>query len=130
MAEPSDNPPDPPHAARSAAHYACRRRLPPLAGDKNDAPPACTVPFRPYCGDVITRTRNVSEYMLVLALCLVVLVVVDGSVESGDDRDLLSSKKDDGNLTHYFRARHRISGQYRHVPSGSRRVKGSHVQSG
>jgi len=42
--------------------------------------------------------------MLVLALCLVVLVVVDGSVESGDDRDLLSSKKDDGNLTHYFRA--------------------------
>ena len=28
------------------------------------------VPFRPYCADVATRTRNVSEYMLVLALCL------------------------------------------------------------
>jgi len=28
------------------------------------------VPFRPYCGGVVTRTRNVSEYMLVLALCL------------------------------------------------------------
>ena len=29
------------------------------------------VPFRPCCGGVVTRTRNVSEYMLVLALCLV-----------------------------------------------------------
>ena len=29
------------------------------------------VPFRPYCVGVATRTRNVSEYMLVLALCLV-----------------------------------------------------------
>jgi len=29
------------------------------------------VPFRPYCGGVVTRTRNVSEYILVLALCLV-----------------------------------------------------------
>jgi len=28
-------------------------------------------PFRPYCAGVATRTRNVSEYMLVLALCLV-----------------------------------------------------------
>ena len=27
--------------------------------------------FRPYCGGVVTRTRNASEYMLVLALCLV-----------------------------------------------------------
>ena len=26
------------------------------------------VPFRPYCAGVATRTRNVSEYMLVLAL--------------------------------------------------------------
>ena len=71
MAEPSGNPPGPPHAARSATHYACRRRLTPLAGHKIDAPAACAVPFRPYCGGVITRTRNVSEYMLVLALCLV-----------------------------------------------------------
>ena len=29
------------------------------------------VPFRPYSGGVVTRTRNVSEYILVLALCLV-----------------------------------------------------------
>jgi len=58
--------------------HACRTphtlRMPaktPLAGDKIDAPAACAVPFRPYCGGVVTRTRNVSEYMLVLALCLV-----------------------------------------------------------
>jgi len=30
------------------------------------------VPFRPYCAGAATRTRNVSEYMLVLAPCLVV----------------------------------------------------------
>jgi len=46
----------------------------PLAGDKNDAPAACAVPFRPYCG-VVMRTRNVSEYMLVLALCLVNIII-------------------------------------------------------
>ena len=51
----------------------------PLAGDKIDASAASAVPFRPYCGDVATGTRNVSEYMLVLALCLVVFVVVDRS---------------------------------------------------
>ena len=34
-----------------------------------------TVLFRPYCGGVVTRTQNVSEYMLVLALCLVHLSV-------------------------------------------------------
>jgi len=28
VTEPSGNPPGPPHASRSAAHYACRRRLP------------------------------------------------------------------------------------------------------
>jgi len=43
----------------------------PLASDKIDAPAGCAVLFRPYCGGVVTRTRNVSEYMLVLALCLV-----------------------------------------------------------
>ena len=54
-------------------HYACVRRAAktPLTGDKIDAPAACAVPFRPYCGGVVTRTRNVSEYLLVLALCLV-----------------------------------------------------------
>jgi len=44
-----------------------------LAGDIIDAPAACAVPFRPYCGGVVTR--SVSEYMLVLALCLVVIVI-------------------------------------------------------
>ena len=63
MAEPSGNPSGPLHVRRSAKT--------PLTGDKIDAPAACAVPFRPYCGGVVTRTRNVSEYMLVLALCLV-----------------------------------------------------------
>ena len=31
-------------------------------------------PFRPYCWGVVTRTRNVSEYMLVLALCPVIFL--------------------------------------------------------
>jgi len=50
----------------------------PLAGDKIDAPAACThctVPFRLYCGGVVTRTQNVSEYMLVLVVCLVLTIV-------------------------------------------------------
>jgi len=57
--------------------HACRRRtlrMPAktsLAGDNIDAPAACAVPFRPYSGGVVMRTRNVSKYMLVLALCLV-----------------------------------------------------------
>jgi len=46
----------------------------PVTGDKIDAPAACAVPFRPYCSGVVTRTQNVSEYMLVLALCLVLFV--------------------------------------------------------
>jgi len=53
-----------PHALRMPAKT-------PLAGDNIDAPAACAVPFRPYCGGVVTRTRNVGEYMLVVALCLV-----------------------------------------------------------
>ena len=59
------------HAHRTP--HACRTRIlrmpakTPLAGDNIEAP----VPFRPYCGGVVTRTRNVSEYMLVLAVCLV-----------------------------------------------------------
>ena len=56
-------------------HYACRQRLTRLAGDNINAPAACAVPFRPYCGGVVTRTQNVSEYMLVLALCLVLTVI-------------------------------------------------------
>jgi len=56
------------HAAH--AHYAMPAKTP-LAGNKIDAPAVCAVPFRPYCGGVVMRTRNVSEYMLVLTLCLV-----------------------------------------------------------
>jgi len=66
VAEPSGNPSGPPHVQHAAKT--------PLTGDKIDAPAACAVPFRPYCGGVVTRTRNVSEYMLVLALCLVTTV--------------------------------------------------------
>jgi len=72
VVEPSGNPSGPPHAARNT--HACgvqRAAKTPLTGDKIDAPAACAVPFRPYCGGVVTRTQNVSEYMLVLALCLV-----------------------------------------------------------
>jgi len=80
VAEPSGNPPGPPHAAHMPHMHTTHagEDSPPLAGDKIDAPAACAVPFRPYCGGVVTRPRNVSEYMLVLALCLVYLSV--GSV--------------------------------------------------
>ena len=73
MAERNGNPAGPPHACRTRT-----LRMPaktPLAGDNIDAPAAGAVPFRPYCGGVVTRTRNVSEYMLVLALCLVLIIV-------------------------------------------------------
>ena len=48
VAERSGNPPGPPHACRTGT-----LRMPaktPLAGDNIDAPAACAVPFRPYCG--------------------------------------------------------------------------------
>jgi len=65
---PSSNLPGPPHACRTRT-----LRIPaktPLAGDKIDASVACAVPFCAYCGGVVTQTRNVSEYMLVLrVLC-------------------------------------------------------------
>jgi len=60
--------------------HACRIRtlhMPaksPLTGDNMDAPAACAVPFCLYCGGVVTRARNVSDFMLVLALCLVISV--------------------------------------------------------
>jgi len=69
MAEPSGNPSGPPHACRT--HTLRMPAKTPLAGDKIDAPAACAVPFRPYCEGVVTRTRNVREYVVVLALCLV-----------------------------------------------------------
>jgi len=60
-----------PHALRMLAKT-------PLAGDKVDMPAACAVPFHPYCGGVVMRTQNVSEYMLmlILALCLVLYVLI------------------------------------------------------
>ena len=48
-----------PHALRMPAKT-------PLAGDKINAPAACAVPFSSILRGVVTRTRNVSEYMLVL----------------------------------------------------------------
>jgi len=69
VAEPSGNPPGPPHAARSATHYACRRRLPSPAIKSTRL---LRAPFRfVHTAGVVMRTRNVSEYMLVLAPCLV-----------------------------------------------------------
>ena len=55
MAQPSGNPPGQAHAARTT-HARTHARAVPFASDA-------------------TRTRNVSEYMLVLALCLVCLFV-------------------------------------------------------
>ena len=52
----------------------------PLASDKIDAPVACAVPFRPYYGGVVTRTRNVSKYMLVFALFLICIVFIRESL--------------------------------------------------
>jgi len=58
--------------------HTLRMPTTPLAGDKIDAPAACATlsATRPFhfvhtAGGVVTRTRNVSEYTLVLALCLV-----------------------------------------------------------
>jgi len=62
------------HRTPHALHMPAKT---PLTIDKIDAPAARDVicndaaPFRPYCGSVVTRTRNVSEYVLVLAVCLV-----------------------------------------------------------
>jgi len=60
----------------------------PLAGDNIDVPAACAVPFRPYCVGVVTRTRNVSECMLVLAVCLVYFVTII-SIISFEDLNML-----------------------------------------
>jgi len=71
VAEPSGNPAGPPHALRMPAKTS-------LANDKIDMPAACvtlsaTMPFHfvHTAGGVVMRTRNVTEYMLVLAVCLV-----------------------------------------------------------
>ena len=68
-----------PHACRTRT--LCMPAKTPLAGNKIDATAACAIPFRQYCGGVVTRTRNVSEYMLVLALCLVMNLWVRGHVK-------------------------------------------------
>ena len=72
MAEPSGNPPGPAHAARTTH---ARTHAPAIACCVCDVICNEAVPFRPYWAGVATRTRNVSEYMLVLALCLVLTCV-------------------------------------------------------
>jgi len=80
--------------------HACRTRtlrMPaktPLNGDNTDAPAACAVPFCPYCRGVVTRARNVSEYTLVLALCLVTLVADRGTVCKHLPRAVTSQRTD------------------------------------
>jgi len=71
--------------AQRTPHALCTHaRTHARTADKIDVPAACAtlsatrpsaVPFRPFCAGVATRTRNVSEYMLVLALCLVSLAM-------------------------------------------------------
>jgi len=71
VAEPSGNPPGPVHAART--HQRKNQRACCVCDFIcNEA-----VPFRPYCAGDATRTRNVSEYMRVLALCLVIIIITD-----------------------------------------------------
>ena len=50
VAEPSGNPPGPPHAACMPHTHIRMPAKTSLAGDKIDAPAACAVPFLPYCG--------------------------------------------------------------------------------
>ena len=61
-----------PHALRMPAKT-------PLASDNTccvrDVNCNEAAPFRPYCGGVVTRTRNVIEYMLILAICLDITVM-------------------------------------------------------
>ena len=70
-AEPSGNPPGPPHAARMPHTHATHAGEDPLTGDNMDAPAACVSSILSILRGVLTRARNVSEYMIVLALCLV-----------------------------------------------------------
>jgi len=58
------------HRTPHALHMSAKTSL---TSNNIDAPVACVIPFHPYCRGVVMRTRNVSEYMLVLALCLVVI---------------------------------------------------------
>ena len=73
MAEPSGNPPGPAHAARTT--HALRRHAPTIKSTRLLRVRSYVQRGRSissiYCAGVATRTRNVSEYMLVLALCLV-----------------------------------------------------------
>jgi len=58
------------HTHAAHAHYARRRRLP-LPAITPTRLLCAPFHFVPYYMGVVTRARNVSEYMLVLALCLV-----------------------------------------------------------
>jgi len=68
-----------PEVIRQAHHtlhacHTCTLRMP-AKTPLTDASAACAVPFCPYRGGVLTRKQNVSEYMLILALCLVNVVI-------------------------------------------------------
>jgi len=52
-----------PTAHRTHAHYACRRRLTPLASDNIDASASCAVPFRPYSSATV-RPRKACRWKL------------------------------------------------------------------
>ena len=65
--------------AHHMPHALCMPAKSPLASDKIDAPAVCatlsaTTPFHfvHSAGDVVTRTQDVSEYVLVLTLCTVI----------------------------------------------------------
>ena len=64
--------------AHRTPHALCMPAKTPLTSDKIDTPAACATlsattlfHFVHTAVDVVTRTQNVSDYMLVLALCLV-----------------------------------------------------------
>ena len=61
------------HAHRTPHPLCHALRMPAKTPPASANIAACAVPFRPYCGGVVTQTRNVREYMIVFALCLVVV---------------------------------------------------------
>ena len=74
------------HTHAAHARYACRRRLPSPAITWTRLLRA-SVRFCPYCGGVLTQARNVSEYMIVLALCLVTFVDAGADVTVYNNSD-------------------------------------------
>ena len=96
LTEPSGNPPGPTACHTHAT--ACRTRtlrMPvktALACVEIDAPAVCAIPFRPYCRGVVMRMRNLSEYMLVLALYLVCFTPLPSNRHHRSSGDCLEGK--------------------------------------